>query len=98
MAFEEGAGVQEIQFGVGFGGGEGLEGFVEQGDDALLLRKWWDGDLSLIHRAHRDVHHCCACPLILFNLLGVPLKEIEQELLVDLRAVVDYFPDVVVVD
>jgi len=36
MAFEEGAGVLEVLFGVGFGGGDAVEGFVEDGDDARM--------------------------------------------------------------
>ncbi len=37
VAFEEGAGVLEVLFGVGFGGGEALKRFVEQADDPLLF-------------------------------------------------------------
>ena len=37
VALEQRAGVLEVLFGVGFGGGDGLEGFVEDGDDALLF-------------------------------------------------------------
>ncbi|MBK6509418.1 MAG: hypothetical protein IPG06_08100 [Haliea sp.] len=37
MAFEEGAGVLEVLFGVGFGGGEALKRFVQQADDPLLF-------------------------------------------------------------
>jgi hypothetical protein len=37
VAFEEGAGVLEVLFGVGFGGGEALKRFVEDADDAVLL-------------------------------------------------------------
>ncbi len=39
VAFEEGAGVLEVFFGVGAGGGDAVKGFVEDGDDALLLGK-----------------------------------------------------------
>ena len=48
MAFEQSASILEILFGVGFGGGEGLEGFVEQGDDALLFGEWGDGDRDFL--------------------------------------------------
>jgi hypothetical protein len=37
MAFEEGAGVLEVLFGVGFRGGEALKRFVQQSDDPLLF-------------------------------------------------------------
>ena len=37
VAFEEGAGVLEVLFGVGFGGGEALKRFVQQSDDPLLF-------------------------------------------------------------
>ena len=37
MAFKQGAGVLEVLFGVGFGGGDAVEGFVEDGDDAVLF-------------------------------------------------------------
>ena len=36
MAFEEGAGVLEVLFGVGLGGGEAGKRFVEQADDPPL--------------------------------------------------------------
>ncbi len=39
VGIEEGAGVLEVFFCVGFGGGDGVEGFVEDGDDALLFGK-----------------------------------------------------------
>jgi len=39
VAFEEGAGVLEVLFGVGFGGGEALKRFVQQADDPLLFGK-----------------------------------------------------------
>jgi len=37
VAFEEGSGVLEVGFGVGFGGGEARKCFVQDGDDAPLL-------------------------------------------------------------
>ena len=43
MAFEEGAGVLEVLFGVGFGGGDALKRFVENADDPLLFGKRWNG-------------------------------------------------------
>ena len=35
VAFEEGAGVLEVLFGVGFGGGEALKRFVEQAEQYI---------------------------------------------------------------
>ena len=42
VAFEEGAGVLEVLFGVGFGGGETRKRFVQDADDPLLLGEGWD--------------------------------------------------------
>ena len=46
VAFEEGAGVLEVLFGVGFGGGEALKRFVQQADDPLLFGQRGDGNLN----------------------------------------------------
>ena len=40
VAFEQGAGVLEVLFGVGFGGGDAVKRFVENADDALLFGEW----------------------------------------------------------
>ena len=43
MAFKQRAGVLEVLFGVGFGGGDAVKRFVEDADDPLLFgerRKW----------------------------------------------------------
>ena len=37
MAFEQGAGVLQVLFGVGFGGGDAGKRLVENTDDALLF-------------------------------------------------------------
>ena len=37
VTFKQGAGVLEVLFGVGLGGGDAVEGFVEDGDDAVLF-------------------------------------------------------------
>ena len=37
VAFEKGAGVLEVLFGVGFGGGDPRKRFVEEADDPLLF-------------------------------------------------------------
>jgi hypothetical protein len=42
VAFEEGAGVLEVLFGVGFGGGDALKRFVEDADDPPLLGDGWN--------------------------------------------------------
>ena len=39
VAFEQGAGVLEVLFGVGFGGGDALKRFVEDADDPPLFGK-----------------------------------------------------------
>ena len=39
VAFEEGAGVLEVLFGVGFGGGDARKRFVEDADDPPLFGK-----------------------------------------------------------
>ena len=46
VAFEEGAGVLEVLFGVGFGGGDALKRFVEDADDPLLFGERGDGNLN----------------------------------------------------
>jgi len=47
VAFEEGAGVLEVLFGVGFCGGEALKRFVQQANDPLLFDQRGDGNLDL---------------------------------------------------
>ena len=47
MAFEEGVGVLEVCFGVGLGGGDGVEGLVEEGDEAVLFGERGEGDLKI---------------------------------------------------
>jgi len=44
VTFKQSAGVLEVLFGVGFGGGDAVEGFVEDGDNAALLFKRWIGN------------------------------------------------------
>ena len=39
VAFKQGPGVLEVLFGVGFDGGDAVEGFIEDGDDAVLFGK-----------------------------------------------------------
>ena len=41
VAFEEGAGVLEVLFGVGFGGGDARKRFVEDADHPPLLGGAW---------------------------------------------------------
>ena len=48
MAFENGAGVLEVLFGVGFGGGDTLKRFVEDADDALLFGKRGNGNRDFL--------------------------------------------------
>ena len=44
VAFEQGAGVLEVLFGVGFGGGDALKRFVEDADDPLLFGERGNGN------------------------------------------------------
>lgn len=37
VAFKDGAGALEVFFGVGFGGGDFVKGFIEDANDALLF-------------------------------------------------------------
>ena len=48
VAFEEGAGVLEVLFGVGFGGGDALKRFVEDADDPLLFGERRERDLRML--------------------------------------------------
>jgi hypothetical protein len=43
VAFEEGAGVSEVLFGLGFGSGDAVKRFVEDSDDPPLFGKWGMG-------------------------------------------------------
>ena len=42
MAFKDGAGVLEVLFGVGFGGGDAVKCFVENANDPLLFGERWN--------------------------------------------------------
>ena len=47
VAFEQGAGVLQVLFGVGFGSGDGDKRFVENADDALLFGDAGERDWKL---------------------------------------------------
>jgi hypothetical protein len=47
VTVEEGAGVLEVFFGVGFGGGDTLKRFVENANDPLLFFGLWNGNGKL---------------------------------------------------
>ena len=51
VAFEEGAGVLEVLFGVGFGGGDALKRFVEDADDPLLFGERGNGNRTVLELA-----------------------------------------------
>ena len=72
MVFEEGAGVLEVLFGVGFGGGDTLKRFVEEGDDAPLFGERGEWDYKLRKRFAGEVLN--ARPLKWF--LSVPSKSL----------------------
>jgi hypothetical protein len=57
VAFEEGAGVLEVGFGVGFGGGETRKRFVQDADDALLLGEGWEREIKSKHLVHLRPWH-----------------------------------------
>ena len=48
VAFKQGAGVLEVLFGVGFGGGDAVKCFVEDGDDALLFGEGWEKRIGIV--------------------------------------------------
>jgi len=54
------AGVEEVLFGVGFGGGEALKRCVEDADDPLLLGERGDGNRVAFNKLFRDalVSYC----------------------------------------
>ena len=59
VAFEEGAGVLEVLFGVGFGGGDALKRFVEDADDPLLFGERGDDDWERREILDRDTIYRC---------------------------------------
>ena len=44
VTFKQVAGVVEVLFGVGTGGGDAVKGLVEEGDDAVLFGEWRQRD------------------------------------------------------
>jgi hypothetical protein len=60
VAFEEGAGVLEVLFGVGFGSGNDLERFVEQADDTLLFVERRDENRKFLKTCRREVWLRCS--------------------------------------
>ena len=60
IPFEEGAGVLEVLFGVGLGGGEARKRFVQQADDPLLVGQRGDGNLEAENVVHLSAWHSCA--------------------------------------
>jgi len=59
-ALEEGAGVLEVLFGVGFGGGETRKRFVEDTDDAVLLGEGGERDRDFLELTARQLFEGCA--------------------------------------
>lgn len=86
MAFEEGAGVAEVLFGVGRGAGDAFKRLVEDADDAMLFGERRDGNLL---RADISVCHCwiARTPLKLLDrgheTFG--LEKVEHEAVVHIR-------------
>ncbi len=63
LCFKEIAGVLEVLFGIGFGGGDVGKGFVEEGDDAALFLFVSNWNLEIKNRVHIRTRHSrtCAC-------------------------------------
>jgi hypothetical protein len=62
VAFEEGAGVLEVLFGVGFGGGNALKRFVQQADDTLLFgQRLGVIDFNRLEVRSGNLRLSCAC-------------------------------------
>ena len=62
VAFEEGAGVLEVLFGVGFGGGDALKRFVEDADDPLLFGERGNGNGNALQACFVDSSDSCRRP------------------------------------
>src|SRR5450631_873832 len=65
MACEDGAGVLEVLFGVGFGGGDALKRLVEDADDPPLLgdrrqRDWKRREIPDRYAVYRGAANCFA--------------------------------------
>jgi hypothetical protein len=61
VAFEEGAGVLEVLFGVGFGGGDAVKRFVEDAGDALLFRERGNWNFHPFDEANIQISNCAPC-------------------------------------
>ena len=81
VAFKQGAGVLEVLFGVGFGGGDAVKRFVEDADDPLLFGERGKRDRILFALIVVMCSTGCADQSAIFDFLQeVGLKEmIEQE-------------------
>ena len=79
VAFEEGAGVLEVLFGVGFGGGEALKRFVQQADDPLLFGQRGEGNFRVLDFDLRDIGlRVAGC--LRHQFIFLREQEVEQEL------------------
>ncbi len=56
VAFKQSAGVLEVLFGVGFGGGDALKRFVEDADDPLLFGERWNGNRNFLEFRLAECH------------------------------------------
>ena len=84
MAFKQGAGVLKVLFGVGLGGGDAVEGFVEDGDDAVLFGEGGKRDGNLAQVALIQFRHCQ--PRDKRRQVGID-KEMNQPVVVKQRAI-----------
>src|SRR3546814_79626 len=55
MAFKKRAGVLEVLFGVGLGGGDAGKRFVQHADDPLLFGQWRNGQRKFVEPLFRDM-------------------------------------------
>ncbi|MGB2624701.1 MAG: hypothetical protein WA857_13330 [Candidatus Acidiferrum sp.] len=81
MASEERAGVLEVFFGVGFGGGDAVKRFVEDADDALLFEKLGESNLDSFISPTVQVSYPRRMALHPFGNTGEirPVQELVQE-------------------
>lgn len=79
MAFEEGAGVLQVLFGLGFGGGEARKRFVEHADDTLLFGEWGEWDFEPGQRFTGEVLDTCTIEMILQSAIEIFRKEVIEK-------------------
>ena len=79
VTVEEGAGVFEVLFGVGLGGGQSRKRFVEHPHDPLLLRQRGHGQLEVRKHPDFDVRHSVTELLLGNRVLQFAVENEKQE-------------------